>query len=382
MAPRILYVITKANWGGAQHYVYDLACAARDSGYPIAVAYGLPGELANRLSAERIQTFVMNGLGRDIHVFNDIVAFFSLMQIIRSFRPDVIHLNSSKIGGLGALAARLLGVKTIIFTGHAWTFNEERPYYQKCFIAFFAWLTVLLSTRTIVVSRAMREQIIHGPFTRRKVVIIPNGARARTLLNKREAREALTALHPSLLISDVAHDVWIGTVAELHHVKGLPYAIEAIKIFREHYPAIRYIILGEGQMRATLEKQIIKNGLQHTVFLLGQVKDAMLYGKAYDVFLLPSLSESFGISLLEAGLAELPVVATRVGGIPEIITHGETGLLVPPKDPEAITYATTSLLTDEPFRKNLGIALRHKVEKEFTVERTVRETFACYSTPR
>ncbi len=377
-AKKILYVITKANWGGAQRYVYDLATAAQAQGYEVAIAYGSPGELADQLKAASIQTFPIAGLERDVHLFKDITAFFSLLAIIRTYRPSIIHFNSSKISGLGAVAARLLRVPKILFTAHAWAFNEQRPWYQKIVIAFLAWLTVLLSTRTIVVSEAMRKQIVRWPFIRRKVLTIPNGTRSYPLLERNEARRELIRLHPPLSVSDFAHDTWVGTVAELHPVKGLSYAIEAIAILHEKYPTLRYLILGSGQLRETLEKQIAENGLQETVFLLGQVQDAPLYGKAYDLFLLPSLSEAFGISILEAGLAALPTIATRVGGISEILTHGETGLLVPAKNPGAIAGAVMTLLADEPLRHRLGAALEQRVRSEFSIDRVVHETFAAY----
>jgi len=378
MATRILYVITKANWGGAQRYVYDLARAARDSGHPVAVAYGTSGELANRLGTEHIQLFPIAGLERDVHILKDFAAFFSIMRIIRSFMPDVIHLNSSKISVLGALASRMVGINKIIFTAHAWAFNEERPWHQKIAIAFLAWLTVLLSTKTIVVSSSMKKQIIGWPFISKKIIIIPNGTHEYDFLDRNSARKALAGLHPELSVSDIENDVWIGTVAELHPVKGLQYAIDAISELRKKYPTIRYLILSDGQMRAELEAQIKENSLQNNVFLLGHVKEAPVYEKAYDIFLLPSLSESFGISIIEAGLAALPVVATNVGGIPEIIINNETGLLVPPKNPHSIVIAIDSFLTSKSMQYKLGIALQQRVEKEFSIERVTKETFAQY----
>lgn len=378
MVTKILYVITKANWGGAQRYVYDLATAAKERGDEVAVAYGSPGELADRLRSEGIPTFAITGLGRDARLFKDATAFFSLIRIIRSYNPNVIHLNSSKIGGLGTLAARLSGVKNIIFTAHGWAFNEERPRYQKAVIAFIAWLTILLSTRTILVSAAMQKQVARWPFIHRKMRVVQNGTRLYSLLERHEARRTLAALHPALAETDLEHDLWVGTVAELHQVKGLPYAIEAIATLCKKYPTIRYVIVGEGQMRPALETQIAKNNLQHHVFLLGSVREAPLYGHAYDVFLLPSLSEAIGLALLEAGLAALPTVATRVGGMPEIIIDEETGLLIPPRDPGAIAQALTTLFTDTSLQQRLGTALRQHVKTEFSLERVVRETFALY----
>ncbi len=378
MATKILYVVTKANFGGAQRYVYDLATAARDAGHEVTVAYGAPGELVERLRAAGLPTLPIAGLGRDINPLRDILAFFSLLRIIRSCKPDVLHLNSSKISGIGALAGRMLGVPRIIFTAHAWAFNEERPRWQKIVIAFLSWLTVVLSTRTIVVSEAMRRQTGRWPLIRAKVSVIPNGTRSYTLLDKLPAREALAARHPALAATDLAHDQWIGTVAELHPIKGLSYAIEAIRLLHAAHPTLRYVILSGGEMRAALEKQITESGLENTVFLLGQVKEAPLYGRAYDTFLLPSVSEAFDIALLEAGLAALPTVASRVGGIPEILTDGKTGLLVPPKDARAIANALETLMADETLRRRLGGALRERVMSDFSIESVTRETFALY----
>lgn len=378
MSTRILYVITKANWGGAQRYVYDLATAAKELKYEVAVAYGETGELAGRLKTANIDTFQIEGLGRDIRPWDDITAFFSLLGIILSYSPNVVHLNSSKIGGLGALAARLSGIHKIIFTAHGWAFNEARPLYQKAIIAFLAWLTVLLSTRTILVSAAMNDYAVNWPFTRRKMVIILNGTRSYPLLEKMEARRALVDIHPALSVSNLERDIWVGTVAELHPVKGLPYAIGAIDILRKKHPTIRYLIAGEGHMRGALERHIAMNGIQHNVFLLGYVKDAQLYDRAFDLFLMPSLSEAIGIALLEAGMAGLPTIATRVGGMPEVITDNVTGLLIPPHDTEAIVSAIDSLLEDALRRQKFGTALRKCVETKFSIERVLQETFALY----
>jgi glycosyltransferase involved in cell wall biosynthesis len=378
-AKRILFVITKASWGGAQRYVYDLALAAREAQYEVAVAYGTPGELADRLKLEKIEIYEIAGLGRDVHFLKDMQAFNSLCSTIRYFHPDIVHVNSSKIGGLGALAARMCGVENIIFTAHAWAFNEERPWYQKKSIALLAWLTVLLAKKTIVVSHAMRRQVSMWPFVQEKLHVIHNGVRSEDFLERMTAREALTQLCPALEVSNIETDIWVSTVGELHPVKGLPYAINAVGNLCAEYPSLRYLILSDGQMRQQLEELIAEKNLQKHVFLLGHVKDAPLYAKAYDIFLLPSLSESFGIAVLEAGLAELPVIATRVGGLPEIIENGTTGILVPPKDSGALEKALISLLRNVELREKLGKQLRSKVAREFSIERMVGETLELYA---
>ena len=131
MATRILYLITKANWGGAQRYVYDLATAAKTQGYDVSVAYGEEGPLAPRLRASGIPAERIRGLARDIGWLREARAFFSLLRLLRRERPEVIHINSSKAGILGCLAARFTGVPRIIFTAHGWAFNEARPLRQR-----------------------------------------------------------------------------------------------------------------------------------------------------------------------------------------------------------------------------------------------------------
>src|ERR1700722_15342058 len=134
---RILYVITKANWGGAQRYVYDVATAAREKGHEVTVACGAEGELSVRLMQANIPVIFVDGLGRDVAPVADVRALLHLLRLIKSMRPDVVHANSSKAGLLAVVAARFSKVPRIIFTAHGWAFNETRPWWQKVIFAGF-----------------------------------------------------------------------------------------------------------------------------------------------------------------------------------------------------------------------------------------------------
>jgi len=134
---KIFYLITKGNFGGAQRYVYELASSLPTSDYEVSVILGEGETLAKKLAEKNIRTIRLPELGRDINLGGDWSVFWSLYRIFRRERPDIIHLNSSKIGGLGSLAGRLAGVKKIIFTGHGWPFNEKRPWLQKKIISFY-----------------------------------------------------------------------------------------------------------------------------------------------------------------------------------------------------------------------------------------------------
>ena len=367
---RILYVITKANWGGAQRYVYDLATAARDAGNEVAVAYGDEGALSRRLREEGIRTEQVAGLTRDIGIGRDIRSFFQLVRLFKQERPGVVHINSSKAGGLGALAARIAGVPLVIFTAHGWAFNEDRPGWQKIIIYKLAWLTILLSHRTICVSNAILRDVAWMPFAHSKCTVVYNGVSCDDLFS-REAARATLAPHT------VAH-YWVGMLSELHPTKRVGDAIRAFAAIAERHPEAVLFIISDGELRAELEQLIRDLHLNRRVVLLGAVTDARRYLRAFDIFVHVSISEALGLAILEAGCASLPVIATRVGGVPEIISDDSCGVLVPPRDHEALAAAIETLM-DEPLRAaDLGARLRARVQASFSKQAMLSETLALY----
>lgn len=371
MATRILYVITKANWGGAQRYVYDLATAARDAGHEIAVVYGEEGELNRHLSAAGIRAIAVGGLSRDIGIASDIRAYFELAHLFARERPDIVHINSSKAGGLGCLAARMSGIPYIIFTAHGWAFNEARPWWQKILIRKLAGLTVLLSHKTICVSEAVKRDMGNFPFARRKLVVIKNGVTCPVQLPRAEAREAL--------LPGFADRCWIGMISELHETKRISDAVRAFAEIKDEFPNAILVVAGEGKERARLEQLAAERGGGGRVFFLGFVRGITEKLSALDVFIHTSRSEALALAILEAGCAALPAIATRVGGIPEIIEDGVTGLLVPPLRPDIIAEKLRELLRNPGHARKLGEALCSRVERDFTKERMVRETLSLYS---
>ncbi|HEY4501126.1 MAG TPA: glycosyltransferase family 4 protein [Candidatus Paceibacterota bacterium] len=370
MATKIIYVITKANWGGAQRYVYDMAVAARDAGYEVVVVYGDEGELARRLSEAGVRTIRIESLTRDTGLLHEIHSFFGLLRILRKERPTVVHVNSSKAGGLGCLAARVARVPRIIFTAHGWAFNEARPLWQKFVIYKLVWFTVLLSHRTICVSEAVLRDVIWMPFVRRKCVLIRNGIECTSLFSREEARAAL-APH-------AVGQYWVGMAGELIPTKRVEDALRALAFIVPKHPEAILVVLGEGRERETLEKLIRELHLRDHVSLAGFRGDASFLLKAFDLFIHASSSEALGYAILEAGCASLPVVATNVGGIPEIIPDDDHGLLVPPCDPQSLALAIESLMLDRPRAAELGARLRARVQNSFSKKRMAAETFALY----
>lgn len=388
---KILYVITKSNFGGAQRYVHDLAIAAKAAEHDVLVAYGGEGPLGERLRAAGVRTVSIPELERDVRASKDLRAFARLFALIRRERPDVLHLNSSKVGGLGGLAGRLANVleqssrlirrtprpARIIFTGHGWAFNEERNDLERFVIGLAHWLTIALSHRTITVSRRTREQIAKIPFTWHKLTLVYNGVGPVKTLAKKRALERIFPNGIPPLPS--GKPVVVGTLAELHRNKGLSYAIEGMALLAKQSPVpFVFLILGEGEERASLESLVRRHGLEKHVHLVGYREAGTELLSAFDIFLLPSITEAFPYAILEAGKVGLPVVASAVGGIPEVIDDMDSGILIQTRNPNEVARAIEYLLEDPERRKKLGAKIEARIGDRFDIGTMTKETFAVY----
>lgn len=297
---KVLFIITKSNWGGAQRYVYDLAAHMPNA----VVALGGDGLLKQKLEEKNIRTIQVRSFQRDISLAKEFGAFFELLAIIRKEKPDAVHLNSSKAGGLGALAARLAGTKKIIFTAHGWPFAERRNILWRLFAYLGSWATALLSHVVITVSKrdlALGERM---PFCKAKMRLVHNGI----------------DLHPMYGSGDVIRLVFppgakiVGTIGELTKNKNQLALIEQAR----NDPNMYVAIIGDGEDRARLEERIREYALQDRVKLFGFLPASEVL-RGFDIFALPSLKEGLPYVLLEAKAAGLPIRANRIGGIPDIL---------------------------------------------------------------
>jgi glycosyltransferase involved in cell wall biosynthesis len=385
---KVLILITKSNWGGAQRHVYDVATKLPKDQYVVEVMAGGNGPLITKLQEAGITADGNLPVGRDVNVIQDIAAFFKLWSLIRAKKPDVLHVHSSKIGGLGALAGRLAGVKHIIFTAHGWAFNEDRKLASKILIGLSYWVICILSHRVMAVSEAMARQVRDWPFTSKKFVVVYNGIERSVQFSQANARHVLTGLFPTVkaAMGDMAdkHVFWVGTVAELHHIKGHIYAIRAVREFitwaSSKYPdkKIIYTIFGEGEERPHLEALIKEYGLENNVFLVGHTPDIVQYVQAFDVFMLASLSEGLAYVLLEAGLGHAPVIATGVGGIPEVVEDMHSGILVQPKKAQELAHALSFMMDHPAERKIYGNTLKDRVLQKFSLDKMMKEVMSVY----
>lgn len=371
---KILYIITKSNYGGAQKYIFELANAAKGTGHGVSVACGGTGEagatlglLAEKLTAADIPVHHIKNFMRNMSLFSDIKAFIEICWLIRKEKPDVVHLTSSKAGGIGALASRFTSVPKIIFTSHGLTMDEVwRPIWQRALIYLGTWLTLRLADHNIMISTETFDRARRMPLLSSRVSLIKNGITPIQFIERTEARKTLAPQVPQQAF-------WIGGIGELHPNKNWSAVISAMSSLPNQ---VHLLIIGEGEEHLTLEETINENDLNGRVHLLGYV-DGAQYLKAFDIFILPSKKEGLPYVLLEAGLAGLATVASDLPGNRDIIETGQNGILVEPT-PRLIATSLEILIRDEGMRRNLGSELLETVKNSFSVQAMFTKTLALY----
>jgi glycosyltransferase involved in cell wall biosynthesis len=212
------------------------------------------------------------------------------------------------------------------------------------------------------------------PLPASRFMVIRNGMRSPSFLPREEARAALAP-------ATSAH-TWIGMLSELHPTKRVIDAVNAFALTARQHPDAVLVILGGGQEYTDLELLIYERGLTGRVVLCGFVPEGARHLRAFDVFLHTSLSEALPYAPLEAGFAGLPVVATRVGGIPEIVENRKSGILVPPLRPDLVAVALAEYLDDPALAEAYGAALKERVTASFGVDGMVEKTLQAYALPR
>lgn len=360
---KILYFITKSNWGGAQKYVFDLATYFKEKGEDVSVAFGGNGILKERLEKENIKTFKIKNLTRDIGFFRELESINELAKILKKERPEILHINSSKAGGIGGLLGRIFGIKKIIFTAHGFPFREERPFWQTRLIKFLSWITILLSHKTICVSEKDFEDVKDWLFVKDKLIVIHNGI----------VREE------NPLLGRGQGEIRILSVAELHKNKGLEYGIETINLLKQRLNNFKYFIFTFGGDEELKLIDLIKNlSLENFVEIKIMNKEEKINFRDFDIYFLPSIKEGLPYVLLEAGINSLPIVASDTGGVGEVVENYKSGFLIKPKDINGFELALEKLILDENLRKEFGEKQKEKIIKDFLFEEMINRVEILY----
>ena len=376
---KILYLVTQSEWGGAQTYIFDLAFYFSHNGWQVCVAAGedKEGELLKRLEKTGIITLYLSHLRRKISVYNDIRAFYDIWRLCRQIKPDIVHLNSSKAGAIGAIAAKLAGVKKVIYTVHGLVLNEPLSLFKKTFYSLAEKISAKFKNILICVSEYDKQSVLkHKICKEKKIKVIYNGIGLKNIkfLDEKEAKQELCE---KLLGWCNDSDPLIGSIAHLYNNKGLVYLVEAAREAIKLKPDLKFIIIGEGEEREKLEKLIKDCRLENNFMLAGNIFRASQYLKAFDMYVLPSVKEGLSYSLIEAQAAQIPTITTRVGGNPEIVMDKKTGILIPAKDFTQLATNIVNLVQDKKRQEEFSKNSKENVVK-FDLERMIKETTQIY----
>ena len=358
-----LHIDTARTWRGGQNQVLLTVNGLREIGQRAALVAHPDGELRKR-AAEGLELIPLAPKAE-----MDLTAAWRLNRVIKKLQPDVIHAHdahgvamASLALSLGAAAAKyveppLVVSRRVDFHLRHNSFSRWKHRQVDCFIA---------------ASEAIRQMLVADGVPAERTVTVHEG------IDVEHVNAApLVDVHHAFYLPHGAPVV--GNIAALVPHKGQRHLIEAAHIVVQKLPDVRFVILGEGELREALERLVKEYHLEKHVLLPGFRTDVLGCLKSFDLFVMSSVTEGLGTSLLDAMACSRAIVATSTGGIPEVVDEGVTGLLVPPRDHTALAAAITSLISDQPRRQAMGAAGFARVNEKFTVERMIAGTAAVYA---
>ena len=357
---RVLHVISDSNWGGAGTYLITLLSHLEPSQIEPLVGCPRGSQLVAPLRELGIDTFLYGRGERSFHLAD--VRYMD--GLLKRLSPDLVHTHAS----LSArIAARWHNLPTI-YTKHGLGGDPRSP--------VTGWGHRLLPAGVIAVSEAVAEALRGAGVRAADVTVIHNGVDADQV--RKRSKE------PSQGASQIDQSVGprFAYVGRLSAEKGPDLLVQAARHVVQSYPKARFFLFGEGPMREELTRMIVEAGLQTHVTLFGFVSNLPALLARCHLLTVPSRSEGLPLAVLEAMALALPVVATNVGGLGELVVHEVTGRLVPPEDPLALAAAMVSSWNDEQWRRQAGRHGRQRVEESFSARAMAQRTLAFYQKRR
>lgn len=359
---RVLELIRTASGGMKQHYI-SLAKGLKGAGFEVLAACNFDATTMEELRDEGIKVCPFH-LPGEIQPHMDAIRAVEIANMIVKHGVDVLHCHGFKAGVVGRVGAILAGCPKV-YTVH----NSVLSSFHGMRRTMLSKIEKALTRRTegiVAVSNALKLELerecgIPGD----KVTVIYNGI-SLPLVGKGQNVRRRLGIKPEAVV--------VGSVARLIPSKGIHYLLDAIPLIKNCCENVCFMIVGDGPYERALKMRTEDLGIEDDVIFTGYVTPVWDYLDAMDVFVLPSLSEGLSVSILEAMAMGKPVIASSVGGIPEIITHGKNGYLVPPGDPAALACAIICLIKNAHLRESLACKGRERVMTHFLVEKMVEVT--------
>lgn len=354
MELKILHINTEKTWRGGEQQTLYLAKGLKDKGHESTIICQPDSPLSERAKAEKLWVDEVR-MRSEI----DILAAWKIGGFLRRGKYDILHAHTSHAHSIGLLALLFGNVKAMVVSRRVDFPIRSRLKYNSFDVHYIA------------VSEAIKRVMAEGGISPQKIDVVRSCIDLDKLDNAviSDVRDAFGIGKDIIIIGNIAH---------MADHKGQIYLIRAANIIKNKYQNIKFIIVGDGELRSRLELETHKLGLNNILIFTGFRKDVISILASFDIFAFPSHLEGLGTSLLDAMSMRKPIVSTFAGGIPEVIENGINGILVPPKNHELFAKALIRLIEDRELRLKFGDAGRKIVEERFTVDKMVEGTLKVY----
>lgn len=376
---RVARVIARLNIGGPAQHTILLTAGLDRARFVTTLITGVvgpaEGDFTQVARARGVSPIVIPELGRAMRPLHDVRALLSLVRLFRRLQPDIVHTHTAKAGTLGRVAARLSRVPVAVHTFHGHVLDG---YFSPAVTRFFLGIERALARRTdrlVTVSPRLRAELLRMGIGRpEQVDVIPLGLDLERF-GRVGARDP--ALRASLGIASGAP--LLGIVGRLVPIKDHATLFEAMALLHAHNPPVHLAVLGDGEERARLVVHASRLGLAERIHFLGWRTDLETILPELDMVICASKNEGTPVAIIEAMAAGVPVLATDVGGVADLVTHGATGWLVRPGEPPALAHAIRHLLDDAGLRARLAAAGRPAALEQHGVDGLIRRIEALYT---
>jgi len=376
---KVLRIIARLNIGGPAVHVVNLNAGLDPTRFESVLVSGIekPGEgsMLDYALSQGVQPIVIPEIiGEATFKPRDLKALVKVYHLIRQLQPHIVHTHTAKAGFIGRLAARLAGVPIVVHTYHGHVLYGYYSAFKTWLLRHMEHALARLTDCIVAVSEHVKRDLVtYGVAAPEKIIIIPLGFELKPFLSceihRGEFRRELGLSNDTRIV---------GIVGRVFPVKNHRLFLDAAARLATREPSVHFVIVGDGVLRPYIERYALELGIADRVIFTGWRRDLPRIYADLDVLVVSSDNEGTPVSAIEAMASGCPVVATNVGGLPDLIVEGVTGHLVPPRDPEALADAILHLIQNPDALARMGQSARAMTQERFTLERLLSDIENLY----